>query len=428
MKQYERYKESGVEWLGRVPEHWEILKMKYAFKERVQKGFPNEPLLSSTQNHGVIPQQLYENRTVVATKDLDKLKLVEVDDFVISLRSFQGGLEYAYFRGIISPAYTVLTPVNIEPEYFRFLGKSNIYIQLLKSCVTGIREGQNIDYNILKENYIPVPSIEEQKAIAHFLDQKCAQIDKAISQKERVIELLNERRQIIIQRAVTRGLDPSVPMKESGVDWIGEIPEHWEVKRLRYLGYTQNGLSKDASYFGKGYPFISYGDVYKSNVIEQPIKGLANSSIEDQKIYSVKENDIFFTRTSETIEEIGFSSVCMNTIKCATFSGFLIRFRPFCQNLIPSFSKYYFRCNIHRLFFVNEMNMVTRASLSQELLKKLPVLLLSKMEQQQLAVYLDQVNVKIDKAISIKRQEIEKLKEYKTVLIDAAVTGKIKIA
>ena len=128
MARYDKYKNSGQFWLGEVPAHWDFLKMKYIFSERSQKGYPNEPLLSATQNHGVIPQSLYENRVVTATKGLESLKLVEIGDFVISLRSFQGGIEYAYYRGIISPAYTILTPKKIDAAYFKYFGKSGIFI------------------------------------------------------------------------------------------------------------------------------------------------------------------------------------------------------------------------------------------------------------------------------------------------------------
>ena len=153
MERYSEYKDSGVKWLGEIPGHWELRKMKYTFDERSQKGFPNEPLLAATQNHGVILKSQYENRTVEAVKSLDTLKLVEIGDFVISLRSFQGGLEYAHNRGIISPAYTILTPTHIKASYFKHLSKSDIFISLLKSSVTGIREGQNIDPQI--RNYAP---------------------------------------------------------------------------------------------------------------------------------------------------------------------------------------------------------------------------------------------------------------------------------
>lgn len=243
MERYSEYKDSGVKWLGEIPSHWELRKMKYTFSERSQKGFPQEPLLASTQTHGVILKSQYENRTVEAIKSLETLKLVEIGDFVISLRSFQGGLEYAYNRGIISPAYTILTPIHIKADYFKYLSKSDIFISLLKSSVTGIREGQNIDYNKLKDNLLPIPSIEEQVSIGAYLDSATSEIDKAIAMQQKMIDLLNERKQIIIQNAVTKGLDENVEMKESGVEWIGKIPKHWEVRRGKFLFRVVNEYS-----------------------------------------------------------------------------------------------------------------------------------------------------------------------------------------
>lgn len=243
MERYSEYKDSGVKWLGEIPGHWELRKMKYTFDERSQKGFPNEPLLAATQNHGVILKSQYENRTVEAVKSLDTLKLVEIGDFVISLRSFQGGLEYAHNRGIISPAYTILTPTHIKASYFKHLSKSDIFISLLKSSVTGIREGQNIDYNKLKESLLPIPPEEEQKAMGCYLDAATSKIDKAIAMQQKMIDLLNERKQIIIQNAVTKGLDENVEMKDSGVEWIGMIPKHWKVRRGKFLFRVVNEYS-----------------------------------------------------------------------------------------------------------------------------------------------------------------------------------------
>jgi type I restriction enzyme S subunit len=116
--------------------------------------------------------------------------------------------------------------------------------------------------------------------------------------------------------------------KDSGIEWLGEIPEHWGLIRLKDLGLLQNGISKSKEYFGKGFPFLGYGNIYNDKIELKDIKGLANSTIEDQKNYSVVEGDVFFTRTSETIDEIGIASTCLQTIKTATFSGFSIRLRP----------------------------------------------------------------------------------------------------
>lgn len=218
MTPYPAYKPTGLPWLPQIPEHWETLRIKYAFKERCQKGYPEEPLLAATQNHGVIPKKLYETRTVTAQKDLHLLKLVKIGDFVISLRSFQGGIEYAYYQGIISPAYTVMIPQAscLQPMFFKYLSKSKAFIKLLQTCVTGIREGQNIDYETLRRKPIPIPPPDEQAQIVRYLDSLTAKINKLFRAKKKQIALLKEQKQAIISQAVTKGLDPNAEMKDSG--------------------------------------------------------------------------------------------------------------------------------------------------------------------------------------------------------------------
>ena len=201
-------KPSGVEWLGDIPVHWELLRLKTVMNERSEKGYPNEPLLSSTQKSGVILQENYENRTVLAMKDLHLLKLVLVGDFVISLRSFQGGIEFARDRGIISPAYTIIYPSNPRYHgYFAWLFKSKGFIENLKLHVTGIREGQNIDYERLSRSLIPIPPVEEQTAIVAHLDKLTSDIDTAIAHTRHEIELLEEYRTRLIADVVTGKLD-----------------------------------------------------------------------------------------------------------------------------------------------------------------------------------------------------------------------------
>mgnify|MGYP003495325253 FL=1 len=169
-----------------IPEFWEAVKIKYCFNQRSEKGFPNEPILCATQSRGVIPQTLYENRVVVVNKGFEGLKLVKVGDFVISLRSFQGGIEYAYYQGIISSAYTILSPQKESSSpYFKYLFKSHPFIQLLQTCVTGIREGQNINYSVLGNSFIPIPPIPEQNKIVAYLDKRITLIDNCKCQRER---------------------------------------------------------------------------------------------------------------------------------------------------------------------------------------------------------------------------------------------------
>ena len=229
LKPYPEYRESGLPWVGRMPAHWSQRRMKFLFRDRVQKGFPDEPLLAATQSKGVVRKEDYGTRTVTASKDFHLLKLVEQGDFVISLRSFEGGIEVAHCRGIISPAYTVLKPhANATQAYYSRFFKSPYFIQSLTLFVTGIREGQNIDYERLSRAYMPLPPNDEQLAMGRFLDWANGRLERAIRAKRKIIALLNEQKQAIIHRAVTRGIDPNVPLKPSGIPWLGEIPAHWE--------------------------------------------------------------------------------------------------------------------------------------------------------------------------------------------------------
>jgi type I restriction enzyme S subunit len=246
LKPYAEYKESGLPWLGRCPRHWNVRRTKILFHERVQKGFPHEPLLAATQTKGVVKKEDYETRTVTAQKDLHLLKLVEVGDYVISLRSFQGGIEVAHCRGIISPAYTVLKPQKqAVSRYYSHFFKAKPFIDSLSLFVTGIREGQNINYERLSRAEMPMPPEEEQAAIVRFLDHANRKIEGFIRARRKLIGLLNEQKQAIIHRAVTRGLHPDVPLKPSGIPWLGDIPEHWEVRRAKYLFREVDDRSKE---------------------------------------------------------------------------------------------------------------------------------------------------------------------------------------
>lgn len=241
MKRYEAYDSFLDIWVNEIPAHWKTHKMKYLFHERSEKGYPDEPLLVASQNMGVVPKKVYGNRTAEAQKDLHLLKLVRVDDFVISLRSFQGGLEYAYYQGIISPAYTVLTPHEpITAGYFRYLAKSKLFIGLLTLCVTGIREGQNIDYEKLRNHSLPVPPRTEQDQIVRYLDWQVSKINRLIAAKRKRIELVKEHFSVRIANIVCNGLKPNTPMRETGIDYIGAIPSHWTVLQNKRLFKSMN--------------------------------------------------------------------------------------------------------------------------------------------------------------------------------------------
>jgi type I restriction enzyme, S subunit len=197
-------KESGVEWIGEVPAHWDVKRLKEAFNERSQKGYPKEPLLIASQTHGVTLKSSYSRNTMTVQNDFHLMKLVNKNDFVISLRSFEGGIEISAQRGIISAAYTILTPAtNEDARYYKHLFKSTRFISLLVTCATGIREGRNVNYQQLKRELLPAPPISEQTAMAAYLDTKTAQIDRIISTINTQIVKLKELRKTLINDVVT---------------------------------------------------------------------------------------------------------------------------------------------------------------------------------------------------------------------------------
>lgn len=429
---YTSYKVSGASWLGNIPLHWETIKGKWLFIKNERPIRKEDKIITCFRDGQVT---LRTNRKIEgftnAVKEHGYQGIRKGDLVIHNMDAFAGAIGVSDSDGKSTPVYSACTPRHseqVDSNFYAYFLRNLAKIGFIESLAKGIRErSTDFRFNDFGELLLPKPPLFEQSAIAAFLDRKTALIDKAIAIKEKQIELLKERKQILIQKAVTKGLNSSVKMKDSGVEWIGEMPEHWGIRPLRFIGKCQNGISKGAEYFGTGHPFVSYGDVYKNIFLPDRITGLANSTKEDRVLYSVNVGDVLFTRTSETIEEIGFASTCLHTVENATFSGFLIRFRPVENSLHPNFSKYYFSCKIHRLFFVKEMNLVIRASLSQELLGKMPVLLPTIDEQIVISKHLDNIIKTFEKAVSLKEQEIEKLKEYKSTLINSAVTGKIKV-
>lgn len=441
---YHSYKESNEEWLGTIPEHWEVKSLKSILQERKENNNPikTTEILSLCMYRGVIPYSEKGSGGNKAKEDLTAYKLAYPGDIVVnSMNVIAGSVGLSKYFGAVSPVYYMLRPRNKDDrvEYFNAIFQSEAFQKSLFGLGNGIlvKESESsgklntirmrIPMEKLNTVQFPYPSADEQIAITNFLDRETAKIDVLIAKQERMIELLNEKRSAIISHAVTKGLDPNAKMKDSGVEWLGEVPAHWKIVPLRHLGTFQNGISKGAEYFGSGFPFFNYGDVYNNMTLPELASGLANSSEEDRNLYSVQKGDVFFTRTSETVHDIGMASTCIKTASNATFSGFVIRFRPSDDSLFDGFTQYYFRSNFPQLFFVKEMNLVTRASLGQELLKRLPVLLPPESEQKQIQVYLDNKTAKIDTLITKSREAIELMKERRTALISAAVTGKIDV-
>lgn len=240
LKPYAEYKDSGVPWLGQVPAHWQVVRSKRLFAARKDLARADDPQLSATQAYGVIEQAEFERRSghrvVKISMHLDKRKHVEKDDFVISMRSFQGGIERAWATGAIRSSYVVLKPgVNVDASYFQYLLKSRAYIRALQATGDFIRDGQDLNFANFVRVDLPLMPKDEQAAIGRFLDWANGRLDRTIRAKRKVIALLMEQKQAVVQGAVTRGVDAAVRLKPSGASWLGEIPHHWKVQRIKYL-------------------------------------------------------------------------------------------------------------------------------------------------------------------------------------------------
>lgn len=436
IKRYESYKNSGVEWIGDIPDHWSTVKIKFItdiytgnslnsdLKVVFQSENQNHLPYVSTKDINIDYNTLnYDNGLRIPAEN-SNYKVAPRGSFLLCIEGANAGKKLAY---VLEDCCFVnkLACFNFPNKFLFYYAQSHPFKTEFFISISGLIGG--VSTSVLKEFLSSMPSEEEQTQIAGYLDQEISLIDSIISQKKQLIEKLKEQRQAIVNETVIRGLNPNVQLKKSGIEWLGEIPEHWEVKKLKYLGTFQNGVSAGADYFGSGFPFISYSDVYKNEVLPKKVNGLANSSIEERERFSVEKGDVFFTRTSETVEEIGMTSICNNTIENAVFAGFLIRFRPFKDVFLSELYNFYLRSFIPRYFFVREMNLVTRASLSQELLKRLPVLIPPKEEQLAIIDLLSKKQQSIDKSIDGILVSIKKLKEYRQSIISEVVTGKIDV-
>ncbi|MCR9289038.1 MAG: restriction endonuclease subunit S [Bacteroidetes bacterium] len=415
-QKYSAYKNSGEYWLGEVPKDWELTRLGTRFLERRSKVSDKDfPPLSVTKN-GIVPQL----SNAAKSNDGDNRKLVREGDFVINSRSDRKGSSgIAKEDGSVSLINIVMIPKGIEPMYCNFLLKSTAFVEENYRIGHGIvADLWTTRYDEMKNIKVAIPSYPEQTAIANFLDDKTTKIDQAIAQKEKMIALLKERKQIIIQNSVTKGLDPNVKMKDSGVEWIGEIPEHWEIlPGLRFFSENKrnNKGMKESTVLS-----LSYG-----NIIIKPKEKLVGLVPESFETYQIVEpgdiiirctdlqNDQKSLRTGLAKDNGIITSAYLNLkIKGENTSEFLHAFLHF---LDTTKVLYKFGSGL-------------RQNLSFLDFKRMGIPKVPKQEQEEVLKYIEVQSNRIGTSINQFQTQIEKLKEYKATLIDSAVTGKIKVS
>ncbi|MEA5461619.1 restriction endonuclease subunit S [Arcicella sp. LKC2W] len=429
IQKYTTYKPSGVEWLGEIPEHWKALHNKYIFrlkKNLVGKKSHLYELLSLTL-FGVIKRDM-ENPQGKFPAEFDTYQEVKKGDFIFCLFDVEETprtVGLSEFDGMITGAYTVFD-VNKSFDrkflYYFYLNLDNG--KRMKPLYTGLRN------TISKDNFFAfrtlIPPLSEQTRIAEFLDRKTAQIDQAVTIKEKQIALLKERRQILIHRAVTRGINPDVKLKPSGVEWIGDIPEHWEVIKTKFASeFIYDGTHGSYPRVETGFRLLSVRNIIEDNFVfrdddsrisEKHFKEISNK-------FLVSNGDIQLAIVGATLGKVAIvenliepivtqRSVCTiraNNVCLTKFIFYFIKSEPF-QNYLWLNAGFSAQPGVYLGTIQNSY--LTRPPL---------------MEQEQIVNYIKDISKKIATAIKLKEQEIEKLKEYKSTLINSAVTGKVRV-
>lgn len=428
-------KDSGIDWIGKIPDEWKIEKGKRIFAQRNERGNKiNLELLSPTQKYGVIPQTLYEELTTYSAvklkegTDLSQLKTVHKGDYCISLRSFQGGFEYSKYEGVVSPAYQIFYAIkNIDECYYKYLFKDQTFIAKMNSFTMSLRDGKNIAFSDFGNTYIPLPPLSEQTKIANFLDKKCAQIDSIIEESKKSIEEYKAWKQSVIFEAVT-GKNLSCKKKDSGIEWLGEIPENFIITRIKHIatlagrigwqGLTSQEYSDEGCYLITGINF-SNGEINWESCVRVPY-----SRWEEASQIQIENGDLLITKDGT----VGKVAIVNNMPDKTSLNSGVLLIRQNKKVCSTRFLFWILQSNVFWKWFnyINAGNS-TIIHLYQHDFSNFSFPNPSIEIQNEISNYLDKKCAQIDSLISEKQSLIKDLAEYKKSLIFEAVTGKRRV-
>lgn len=432
MVEYFEYVSSGIPWVGKIPSHWVLNRAKRQFKQRNERGNKTLQLLSATQKNGMCPQRIIDGVVKVAEgTDIQLFKTVHINDFVISLRSFQGGFERSDYEGVCSPAYQVFYASSLwNCDYLKYLFKDSAFIDEMNSLTVGIREGRNIKYEDFANSVMAIPPMEEQDAITRLLDLKIAHIDSTIAEAKTSIEDYKKWKASIIYEAVTKGLDSDVEMKDSGAPWIGAIPAAWSVMRIKNIvTLIESGVSVNASQYpaSKG----KCGVLKTSSVSKYCFIPEENKEINDDELMRaacpVKGNTIIVSRMN-TPELVGACGYVNEGIPVLYLPDRLWQVH-FSNEVVVKYIWYYLSSKYIRNYYssLSSGTSSTMQNISKGQFENACLVLPTRSEQERIVTSLDCKCEKIDMLIVEKEELISDLEAYKKSLIFEVVTGKRKV-
>ena len=446
-KRYNSYKESGVPWIEKIPSYWRYSRLKFHLSESSGGIWGQDDevgngtyVLRSTE----ITINGHWNLQNLTKRKLSKEEaerfLLKKGDLIITKSS--GSQDHIGKTGLVDEKIEAMVVCysnfvqKLRPQshinsrflhYFMNCPLAREQYKYQSETTTGLA---NLNAQSINELFISVPPKQEQIQIANFLDRKTAEIDRFIANEEKLISQLNDQKAIIVDHAVTKGLDPNVEMKPSGVEWIGDICKHWEIKKLKHIvqGGLTNGLFKKKDQFGSGIKLINVTDIYQEDFLVK-FEELDRVEAEPHEIetYAVEPGDIFFVRSSLKLEGVAASACIANVPEPTVFECHLVRLRPCPIQVLFKYLISYLNSTQTRQRLITLANTVTMTTIAQPKLASIEVILPPLSEQRIIVDFLDRETKQIDRLISKERQKIELIKQYRQVLISQAVTGKIDV-
>ena len=421
LQPYKIYHPIAYDYAKALPDGWQLLPNIAIFHERKERGTKDEEILSISAIRGIVKSSDYENRKDRTSDDKSQYLLVEKDDLAYNtMLMWDGAVGHSSFRGIVSPAYTVLKArIKINPRFFHYQMRTEFYKNYSKRYSYGIVDARlRLYYVHFKRMYSIVPPLEVQNRIVAYLDKKNNEIDKFIRNKERLINLLNEQKRVVINNCITLGINLNAPMTEIGLEWFNKMPSHWNIRKWKYVLNIRNGQfdpKKFPNHILLAPNHIESGTgeiIYKETAFEQ--------GAESGK-YMVKEGDIVYSKIRPELnkvciaEENGLCSADMYAIHSR-------------NGYNQDFLKYLFLSESFNKAMVERSMRVAMPKVNRDDVKNFQSAFPDENEQQQIITFIKKDTNKINQAISKARQEITSIKEYRESIITAAVTGQINLS
>ncbi|HEB7538596.1 TPA: restriction endonuclease subunit S [Campylobacter coli] len=418
------FKDSGIEWLGEIPQHWEVSKFKYFYRSNM-----GETILAQDLKDEGVPIYSATEDDKFFGRIKNPINLLNINDFVIPARGNSiGAVKIVKEKStctqttIFSKQFKEMNPYYV---YYFLSGYRKFLFEFTQTAIPQITISQ------VNDNPILYPPLKEQEQIANFLDEKCEQIVNFIEKKEKLISLLKEQKQVLINETITKGLDKNVNFKDSGIEWLGEIPQHWEIKKLKMLFILGNGLNiTKADFVSCGIPCVSYGEIHSKypcrlNTTIHTLPFVSKTHLADKPQSLLQKGDFVFADTSEDIEGSGnFTSIQSDAPIFAGYHTITLKSKGKIDSLYFSFL---FDSIFTRNQIRKEVCGVKVLSITKSILKEVQCLIPPLKEQEQIAKFLDEKCEKIDLLIEKTKKQIKLIKEYKTTLINQAVCGRIDL-